>query len=76
MSGEMGKHAKYIYNIQDFNPEQILTVGYSKSKLITDMMMRFDKFSCKRTNLIITVGRDLVETVEKRFAGKKCPKRS
>ena len=72
--GKWVKHAKYIYNIQDFNPEQVLAVGYSKSKLITDAMMWFDKFSCKRSNLIITVGRDLVETVEKRFAGKKVPK--
>lgn len=72
--GKLVKHAKYIYNIQDFNPEQVLAVGYSKSKLITDAMMWFDKFSCKRSNLIITVGRDLVETVEKRFAGKKVPK--
>lgn len=72
--GKWVKHAKYIYNIQDFNPEQVLAVGYSKSKLITDAMMWFDKFSCKQSNLIITVGRDLVETVEKRFAGKKVPK--
>ena len=72
--GKWVKHAKYIYNIQDFNPEQVLAVGYSKSKFITDVMMWFDKFSCKRSNLIITVGRDLVETVEKRFAGKKVPK--
>ena len=72
--GKWVKHAKYIYNIQDFNPEQVLAVGYSKSKLLTDVMMWFDKFSCKRSNLIITVGRDLVETVEKRFAGKKVPK--
>ena len=28
-------------------------------------MMWFDKFSCKRSDLVITVGRDLVETVEK-----------
>ena len=72
--GKWVKHAKYIYNIQDFNPEQVLAVGYSKSKLITDVMMWFDKFSCKRSDLIITVGRDLVETVEKRFVGKKVPK--
>lgn len=72
--GKWMKHAKYIYNIQDFNPEQILAVGYTKSKLITDAMMWFDKFSCKRSDLIITVGRDLVETVEKRFKGKKVPK--
>lgn len=72
--GKWIKHAKYIYNIQDFNPEQVLAVGYSKSKLITNVMMWFDKFSCKQSNLIITVGRDLVETVEKRFEGKKVPK--
>ena len=72
--GKWMKHAKYIYNIQDFNPEQVLAVGYTKSKLITDAMMWFDKFSCKRSDLIITVGRDLVETVGNRFKGKKIPK--
>ena len=72
--GKWVKRAKFVYNIQDFNPEQVLAVGYSKNKLITDAMMWFDKFSCKRSNLVITVGRDLVETVEKRFKGKKVPK--
>lgn len=72
--GKWIKHAKYIYNIQDFNPEQVLAIGYTKSKMVTDVMMWFDKFSCKRSDLIITVGRDLVETVEKRFKGKKVPK--
>lgn len=72
--GKWVKHAKFIYNIQDFNPEQVLAVGYAKTKLATDAMMAFDKFSCKRSNLVITVGRDLVETVEKRFEGKKVPK--
>ena len=37
--GKWVKHAKYIYNIQDFNPEQVLAVGYTKSKLVTDAMM-------------------------------------
>ena len=59
------KNAKYIYNIQDFNQEQVLAIGYTKSNLIINVMMWFDKFSCKRNDLIITVGRDLVETVEK-----------
>ena len=72
--GKWVKHAKYIYNIQDFNPEQVLAVGYTKSKFITDAMMWFDKFSCKRSDLVITVGRDLMETVENRFKGKKVPK--
>lgn len=72
--GKWIKHAKYIYNIQDFNPEQVLAVNYTKHKVITDIMMWFDKFSCRKSNLIITVGRDLVETVGKRFKGKKMPK--
>ena len=72
--GKWVKHAKLIYNIQDFNPEQVLAVGYAKSRFITDFMMAFDKFSCKRSDLVITVGRDLVETVEKRFEDKKVPK--
>lgn len=72
--GKWIKHAKFIYNIQDFNPEQILAVDYSKNNFITDAMMWADKFSCKRSNLVITVGRDLVETVENRFKGRKVPK--
>lgn len=68
------KRAKYIYNIQDFNPEQVLAVSYSKNKLITGTMMLFDKFSCRLSNLVITVGRDLVETMNTRFIGKKVPK--
>ena len=72
--GKWIKHAKYIYNIQDFNPEQVMAVGYSKNKLVTSAMMWFDKFSCKRSDLVITVGRDLVQTVHNRFKGKKVPK--
>lgn len=72
--GKWIKHAKYIYNIQDFNPEQVIAVGYTKNKLITNVMMWFDKFSCRQSNLIITVGRDLVETVKHRFQGEKVPK--
>lgn len=72
--GQRKKNAKFIYNIQDFNPEQVKAVDYSKNKLIISFMMMLDKYSCKKSDLIITVGQDLVETVEKRFAGKKTPK--
>lgn len=72
--GKWIKHAKFIYNIQDFNPEQTMAVGYSNNKIITKIMMKLDKFSCKKSNLIITVGRDLVETINKRFNYKKVPK--
>lgn len=72
--GKWMKHAKFIYNIQDFNPEQVMAVNYSKNKLIIGTMMFLDKFSCRQSNLIITVGRDLLETVHNRFRGKKVPK--
>ena len=72
--GKWMKRAMYIYNIQDFNPEQVLAVNFSKNKLITGAMMFFDKFSCRQSDLIITVGRDLVQTVHNRFKGKKVPK--
>ncbi len=72
--GKIIKRAKFIYNIQDFNPEQTMAVSYSDNGLVLKAMMIADKFSCKCSDLIITVGRDLVETVNKRFNGKKVPK--
>lgn len=71
--GKWIKKAKFIYNIQDFNPEQTIAVGYSKSKFITSCMMIMDKFSCKRANKVIVVGRDMQETLKERFKNKKVP---
>ena len=71
--GKIIKRAKFIYNIQDFNPEQTMAVSYSDNGLVLKAMMIADKFSCKCSDLIITVGRDLVETMNKRFKGKKLP---
>jgi glycosyltransferase involved in cell wall biosynthesis len=72
--GKVIKRAKFIYNIQDFNPEQIIAVGYSKSKLILKIAMMLDKFSCKRADKIIVVGRDMQDTLRVRFTNKKIPK--
>ncbi|MDG0060840.1 MULTISPECIES: glycosyltransferase family 4 protein [Priestia] len=69
--GKWMKRAKYIYNIQDFNPEQTMAVGYSKNKLILKVMMWFDKFSCKQANKVIVVGRDMLETLKGRFKERK-----
>ncbi|MFS0620658.1 glycosyltransferase family 4 protein [Priestia megaterium] len=71
--GKWMKRAKYIYNIQDFNPEQTMAVGYSKNKLILKAMMWFDKFSCRQADKVIVVGRDMVETLKGRFKGRKVP---
>lgn len=72
--GKWTKRAKFVYNIHDFNPEQIMAVNFSKNKFITGIMMFFDKFSCRQSDLIITVGRDLVQTVHTRFKDKNVPK--
>ena len=76
MIGVYGKkklNCKLIYNIQDFNPEQIMAINFSKNKLIIDILMYLDKRTCKKSDLIITVGKDLVETVNKRFNYKDVP---
>ena len=65
--GKWIKNAKYIYNIQDFNPEQTMAVNYSKNQLILKVMMALDKFSCKHADKVIVVGRDMVETLKNRF---------
>ncbi|MED4047501.1 glycosyltransferase family 4 protein [Priestia megaterium] len=71
--GKWTKRAKYIYNIQDFNPEQTMAVGYSKNKLVLKAMMWFDKFSCKQADKVIVVGRDMIETLKGRFKSRKVP---
>lgn len=64
------KKSKLLYVIQDYNPEQTIAVGFSKNKLILTAMMLLDKFSCLVSNKIIVVGRDMVDTMKKRFPGK------
>ena len=70
---DKGDHPKFIYCIQDFNPEQILATGYVKLKPALKAAMSLDKKSCRKSDLVITVGRDLVDTLKERFAGKELP---
>ena len=72
--GKWQKHAKMVYCIQDFNPEQVMAVNYINNKFAMKLMMFLDKFSCRHSDLVITVGRDLVETLKKRFKNEKVPK--
>ena len=67
------KKAKLVYNIQDFNPEQTMAVKYSNNKLVLKILMYLDKRSCKKSDLIITVGRDMQKTLENRFNNKNVP---
>ena len=79
LGGMLGVYAKrklkgkLVYLIEDFNPEQTLAVNYSKNKFVTNIMMYFDKKTCKKADLVITVGRDMQETLIKRFNDKKVP---
>lgn len=77
MLGVYGKKklgARLVYCIQDFNPEQIMATGYLKLTPILKIAMRLDMQSCREADLIITVGRDLCETLKNRFHGKTVPK--
>lgn len=74
--GVIGKHlkkAKLIYNIQDFNPEQVKAVEFTGNKLILNAMMLMDKHSCKAADKVIVVGRDMVDTLRNRFRKKMVP---
>lgn len=76
MLGVYGKKklgAKLIYCIQDFNPEQIMATGYIRMKAILKAAMRLDKRSCRKSDLVVTVGRDLCKTLEQRFQGGMVP---
>ncbi|MRI80819.1 glycosyltransferase [Aerococcaceae bacterium DSM 109653] len=72
--GKWLKGGKLIYNIQDFNPEQTMAVGYSKNKAILNIAMMVDKFSCRQADKVIVVGRDMQETLKNRFNNKNVPR--
>lgn len=65
--GKLIKGGKLIYNIQDFNPEQTMAVGYSNNKILLKVAMFVDKTSCKLSDKVIIVGRDMKDTLKARF---------
>lgn len=69
----LNKKAKFIYNIQDFNPEQIEAVSYSKNKFLIELARKIDNITCKKSDTVLVVGRDMQETLVKRFNNKNVP---
>lgn len=67
------KRAKFIYNIQDFNPEQIEAVKYSKNKIIIELARKIDMHSCKVSDKVLVVGNDMSESLSKRFKNMNVP---
>lgn len=72
--GKLTRQARFIYNIQDFNPEQVIAVNYTRNPLILKTAMALDKFSCRRADKVIVVGRDMVDTLKRRFQQNKLPR--
>lgn len=66
--------APLIYGIQDFNPEQTMAVNYAGNALVHKAMMILDKRSCRKAASVVVPGRDLGETLEKRFASGRVPR--
>ncbi len=76
MLGVIGKRkfgAKMIYCIQDFNPEQAEAIEYIGFKPLVHIAKWLDNRSCRQSDLVITVGRDLIETLKYRFHKKAVP---
>lgn len=76
--GKWFKHARLVSMEQDWNPEQIVCAKAGKNKVFIQVLLLLDKFANSQTDMVVTVGRDLVETLHNRFAGHngriiKCP---
>lgn len=68
--GRIGKRitkGKFLYAIQDFNPEQIEAVSYSKNELVINTLRRIDHKTCKKADALVIIGRDMQETLDRRF---------
>lgn len=80
LGGMLGAYASrmlevpLVYGIQDFNSEQTMAVNYAGNALVHKAMMALDKRTCRRSSLVIVPGRDLQETLSRRFGGRDVPR--
>lgn len=65
--GKILKRSKFVYNIQDLNPEQTEAIGYVKNKMIVKLSKIIDKSSCKMADEVVVVGRDMKDKLSERF---------
>lgn len=73
VSAKMATRGKLMYQIMDFNPEQTIAVNYAGNRMVLRAMMWFDKLSCRTSDVVVTLGRDMQETLYKRFKNKNVP---
>ena len=69
-------HGKLVYNIQDFNPEQIEVTGYSNNKLLLNILKGIDNYTCRHSDHVIIISEDMEKTLIQRLKGKKIPPHS
>lgn len=67
--GKFFKRTKLVYCIEDFNPEQIEAVGYTKKKILIEIARMLDNATCKYADKIVVVGRDMQQTAYRRIKG-------
>ncbi len=65
--GKRIKKCKLLYNIQDFNPEQVMAVDFTRNRFVLKLMMMLDNYSCKKADEVVIVGRDMIDTLKTRF---------
>lgn len=71
--GKLMRRTKLVYNIQDFNPEQAEAISYTRQKWLFKIARSLDNISCRASDHIITVGKDMQETLVYRFRGSRVP---
>ena len=74
LTAQNGQKPVFVYCIQDFNPEQVIATGYVKHKWILNIAKWMDKRSCNKSDIVVTVGRDLEETLKARYKGNNVPR--
>lgn len=58
---------KLMYAILDVNPEQVIALNYTQKKWVINTMMHFDKKNCLGADVVVTLGNDMKELIDRRF---------
>lgn len=66
-------HGKLVYNIQDFNPEQIEITRYSSSNFIVEVLRVIDNFVCRKCDSVVVVSNDMQKTLQARMPSRTVP---
>ncbi|WP_010272260.1 glycosyltransferase family 4 protein [Paenibacillus senegalensis] len=74
--GKAVKNTKHVYTVHDFNPEQAEAISYTRQKWIFRLARYLDNINCRFSDHVITVGRDMQQTLMSRLKGRRVPANS